>query len=306
MPATRSRTEHWRRSLEQLASRQGGLEISVPRPENHARHPEPSASGGDLIWRCRVYDVNDREIVIEHPVMLGRPVDFAPGVGIVAIIAIGQNRWMFRTKVLGFTTATDSRGGGVSGVRLAAPDDVERCQRRSFYRVSTMGLRLPQVEVRALLDPRSVVSAETANQAEIHDLLSGAIAGRIGRGAQEILLPEVGPPFYSTLVNIGGGGVGLMVDPLETRSLESGPYFWLRLNLLPQIPAPLGVTARLVHTHIDSSQRTYAGFAFDFRFNPSHERFVVDQLCRYVAQVQRDSLRSDTTETTPPTGPRRV
>ena len=163
-----------------------------------------------------------------------------------------------------------------------------------------MGLRLPRVEVRALLDPRSVVSAETANQAEIHDLLSGAIAGRIGKGAQEILLPEVGPPFYSTLVNIGGGGVGLMVDPLETRSLESGPYFWLRLNLQPQIPAPLGVTARLVHTHIDSTQRTYAGYAFDFRFNPSHERFVVDQLCRYVAQVQRDTLRSATTE--PPAG----
>ncbi|MBX3351481.1 MAG: flagellar brake protein [Phycisphaeraceae bacterium] len=291
MPATRSRTEHWRRSLEQLASRQGGLEISVPRPENGALSPEPNASGGDLIWRCRVFSVNDEEIVLEHPMVLGRPVDFAPGVGLVAIIAIGQNRWMFRTRVLGLTNARDARGNGVAGVRVAAPDDVERCQRRSFYRVSTMGLRLPHVEVRALLDPRTVVSAETANQAEIHDLLSGAVAGRIGRSAQEILLPEVGPPFFSTLVNIGGGGVGLMVDPLETRSLESGPYFWLRLNLTPQIPAPLGVTARLVHTHIDSSQRTYAGYAFDFRFNPSHERFVVDQLCRYVAQVQRDAMR---------------
>jgi hypothetical protein len=154
-----------------------------------------------------------------------------------------------------------------------------------------MGLHLPKVETRALLDPRSVVAAEAANEAEIHDLAAGAIAGRIGSKTTEALLPEAGPAFFTTLVNIGGGGVGLMIDPTENRGMENGPFFWLRLNLTPQIPAPLAVTARLVHTHLDSSQRTYVGFAFDFRFNPSHERFVIDQLCRYVAQVQRDSVR---------------
>ena len=234
MPATRSRTEHWRRSLEQLASRQGGLEISVPRPENHARHPEPSASGGDLIWRCRVYDVNDHEIVIEHPVMLGRPVDFAPGVGIVAIIAIGQNRWMFRTKVLGFTTATDARGRR-RRVRLAAPDDVERCQRdrstvsRPWDFVCRTSRSVPCSIPARWFPPGNREPGRDPRPAQRGD------RQRIGRGVQEILLPEVGPPFYSTLVNIGGGGVGLMVDPLETQS-RSGPYFWLRLNLLPQIP----------------------------------------------------------------------
>ncbi len=291
MPATRSRTEQWRRSLEQLAERGGGLEISVPRREAASVLDNPESSGGDLIFRCRIYKMDDQEIVLEHPMVLGRPVELTPGVDLVAIIAIGQNRWMFRTKHLGPVLTSDRRGSGVAAIRITAPGDVERCQRRSFYRVSAMGLHLPKVETRALLDPRSVVAAEAANEAEINDLAAGTIAGRIGSKAAEVLLPEAGPAFFTTLVNIGGGGVGLMIDPAENRGMENGPFFWLRLNLTPQIPAPLAVTARLVHTHIDSSQRTYVGFAFDFRFNPSHERFVIDQLCRYVAQVQRDSVR---------------
>jgi len=291
VPATRSRTEQWRRSLEQLAERGGALEISVPRRDANGSGGDEAHSGGDLIFRCRILSMNDAEIVLEHPMVMGRPVELTPGVRMVAIIAIGQNRWMFRTRNLGPALANDRRGGGVPAVRIQAPDEVERCQRRAFYRVSAVGLNLPKVETRALIDPRSVVAAEAANEAEINDYAVGAIAGRIGTSPSETLLPEVGPPFFSTLVNIGGGGVGLMVDAAESRGFESGPFFWLRLNLMPQIPAPLAVTARLVHTHIDSAQRTYAGFAFDFRFNPSHEKFVIDQLCRYVAQVQRDALR---------------
>jgi c-di-GMP-binding flagellar brake protein YcgR len=292
VPATRSRTEQWRRSLEQLAERGGGLEISVPRRAASGMNGGENGPGGDLIFRCRILAMNDVEIVLEHPMVMGRPVELTPGVEMVAIIAIGQNRWMFTTKHLGPVIASDRRGAGVPGIRVKAPEDVERCQRRAFYRVSAVGLNLPKVETRTLLDPRSVIAAEAANEAEINDLLAGAIAGRIGKSATEALLPEVGPPFHSTLVNVGGGGVGLMVDATESRGFESGPFFWLRMNLMPQIPAPLAVTARLVHTHIDSAQRTYAGFAFDFRFNPSHEKFVVDQLCRYVAQVQRDALRT--------------
>lgn len=294
MPATRSRTEQWRRSLEQLAERGGGLEISVPRRVAIGTSgPDGDHSGGDLIFRCRIYAMNDREITLEHPMVLGRPVELTPGVEMVAIIAIGQNRWMFRTRNLGAVLTKDHRGGSAPAIRIAAPEEVERCQRRAFYRVSAVGLNLPKVETRALIDPRSVVAAEAANEAEINDLLHGAIAGRIGRDAAEALLPDAGPPSYTTLVNIGGGGVGLMIDAQHSGAFESGPFFWLRLNLMPQIPAPLAVTARLVHTHLDSAMRTYAGFAFDFRFNPSHEKFVSDQLCRYVAQVQRDAIQPE-------------
>ena len=43
---------------------------------------------------------------------------------------------------------------------------------------------------------------------------------------------------------------------------------------------------KLIHTHMESSQHTYAGFAFDFSFNPGHQRVVVDQICRFTARQQ--------------------
>ena len=66
--------------------------------------------------------------------------------------------------------------------------------------------------------------------------------------------------------------------------------FWLRINLTPHIPAPIGMTARLAHTHVESTQNIYAGLAFDFAYNPSHRQFVVDQVCRYVGSLQRQQV----------------
>jgi c-di-GMP-binding flagellar brake protein YcgR len=174
------------------------------------------------------------------------------------------------------------------------PDRVERCQRRNFYRVSTVGLTLPRVECYTLLDPLSAVDAEIANRLEIERLIDTPIAGRIGETTDEPRTPVVGPLFDTTLVNIGGGGVGLIVSPADRASFESHRVFWLRIPLEPHVPAPLSVTARLRHTHIDSSQRLYAGLQFDFSANPPHEKFVVDQVCRYVAQVQREQLARQT------------
>ena len=58
------------------------------------------------------------------------------------------------------------------------------------------------------------------------------------------------------------------------------------MDLRPEIPAPLAVTARLAHTHIDSEQNLYAGLAFDFAFNPAHREFVLALLARYVDSLQ--------------------
>src|SRR5262245_65159190 len=85
--------------------------------------------------------------------------------------------------------------------------------------------------------------------------------------AEPILLPDVGPLFTAKLVNMSGGGLGLRIGPSEAGAAERRPFLWLRVDLRPQIPVPIAVTARLVHTHIDSGQNLYAGMAFDFAHN---------------------------------------
>ncbi len=293
MPATRSRTENWRRSLQQLASRNGSLEFTLPGElDGDDLNAIADERSGNVIWRVRILEVNDKEILVEQPVTLGQTIAISEGVDIVGIITIGQNRWMFKSRNLGFKHIRLSGGRSAKALTIVMPETVERCQRRDFYRISTVGLSLPQVEMFPLMDPASAVVAETANRIEILDALDQPIVEPDIRSDEERVMPEVGPPVLASLVNLGGGGAGLMLPPEDASAVDAHRLFWLRIGLQPEIPIPIAVTARIKHTHLDSSQRVYCGTAFDFGFNPKHEKFVVDQICRYVRQRQAALLRN--------------
>ena len=44
---------------------------------------------------------------------------------------------------------------------------------------------------------------------------------------------------------------------------------------------------------MESSQHTYAGLAFDFTFNPGHQRVVAESICHYIA-CQQDAEQKRT------------
>lgn len=283
MPASRSRTERWRECLRQVFERDGAIEISVPASKPGAGYQTDSEFHGvDLIWRVRIVGLSETEIVVEQPTAAGRAIDLEAGVRLIAVLAIGQNRWMFHTRIIAVNP-----GRPVRTLRLVMPQTVERCQRRNFFRISTAELSLPTVDCWALLDPTTVAAAEVANRAQIHDLLDTPAAGLPPPGEDPLVLPEVGPKFHARLMNIGGGGAGLIIDHSDAGAADRPRLYWLRVHLMPQIPAPLGITARLVHTHIDSAQNLYAGMAFEWSFHPAHRDFVTEQICRYVAILQK-------------------
>ena len=291
---SRSRTENWRQSLHQLHERNGALEITLPRYYDGGA-PETGADSSDLIWRVRIFGVSDTELLIEEPSVLGRTIELETGASLVAIICIGQNRWMFRTTVLGKQATAISDRVQATCVRISMPETVERCQRRNFYRVSTVGLTLPQAQAYPLLNIASAAAAEDASRAEVISAQNPAIAGRIGPQPEPATPVDVGPPVSTLLVNLGGGGTGLMVSPEDRGTFEAHSLFWLRVRLCAQPPVHLGVVARVRHRHIDSSQRLYAGMQFEFAHKAEHEAFVVDQICRYVAAIQREQLARQST-----------
>ncbi len=295
VPASRSRTENWRQSLEKIAERNGALEVTLPRFYARAQgsHEEDDSGGRDLIWRVRVLKLTDEEIVIEQPSTMGQSINFEPGLELIGVIPVGQNRWMFHTINLGPAAVRLNSQKELPALRLQMPTEVERCQRRSFYRISTIGLLLPDVTLWSVLDARSLPPAEIASAERLLRLERSEVAGAVGEPDPETdpTLPEVGPSIKGSLVNIGGGGVGAIFDRGEGRGLDASRTFWMNIDLRPDIPAPLGVAAKLAHTHIDSEQRTYAGMAFEFSHNPDHMRFVVDRICRYVMKIQREQLR---------------
>jgi hypothetical protein len=132
----------------------------------------------------------------------------------------------------------------------------------------------------------TVVAAEVANRALINALCESGVASETG-AKEPILLPEVGPKFPARLMNVGGGGAGLIIAPGDTAAVDRARLYWIRIHLMPHVAAPLGITARLVHTHIDSTQSLYAGMAFEWSFNPGHHDFVVEQIGRCAQSIQR-------------------
>lgn len=283
MAATRLRSMDWHRSLRQVQQRGGSLDIAIATDESVG-----CAGEVNVLWRVRLLEVAPDALLVEQPTTLGEAVQLDPDVEMVVIFAIGQNRWMFRTQNRGLTRLP--AGGGryrsrpTTALRLALPESVERCQRRTSYRVSTASLKLPNVDMWPLLDPKTVLVAERANELQFE---SGEDHSA---GGDDLRLPEVGPRFSAHLLNLGGGGVGLEVPASESQSLLRHKLFWLRVALPPDVGIPVCATAKLVHTHMQASQNYYAGLAFDFTFNPGHQKFVVEQIGRYVAFIQRQQM----------------
>ncbi len=284
MPASRSRTDRWRDCLEQIAGRGGGVEFTLEREGNDA--------GTDLLWRVRLLSAASDHLICEQPAAAGAQVALREGARLVGVMSIGQNRWMFHTRVVGETVFRGRNGRDEKAIRLSMPEGVERCSRRGFYRISTAELRLPRVDMWPLLEPSSVVAAEIANKGQILAARDAQLtpSATPDMGEDPIVLPEVGPRFGAQLVNVSGGGMGLMVGKDEASSAEELKLYWLRMDLRPYIPAPLAVTGKIVHRHIDSSMSVYCGVQFEFGFHAAHRPFVVEQVNRAVSQIQQAQL----------------
>lgn len=270
MPARRSRTQHWRRGLEQIQERGGALEIAVKRDF------DGSDEGAHLVWRVGLLGLRDDELVVEQPTTLGTALPVGEGVELIAVMTIGQNRWTFPTRCLGNEVMQLSPRRVVRGLRLAMPEGVERCSRRTFDRFGTAQLHLPTLEVWPLLDPASAVLAERACAMPAKDR---ATVGTIAR-------PEVGPSFPATMLNIGGGGIGVRVDAEHAGPLGRHRLLFLRFALPPEQRDPICATAKIAHTHVQPDQTIYAGLSFEFAWNPDHQGFLVDRIGRFVAAQQ--------------------
>ncbi|MEM1071870.1 MAG: hypothetical protein AAGB48_12575 [Planctomycetota bacterium] len=278
MPARRSRTENWSESLWQLCARGGPIEISV------------LAQGAkSLVWRVRLLQIDDGDLIVEQPVTLRRAVPMQAATPLVGAIAIGQNRWMFLTSVRA-TETRFVRGRDTEVLRLSEPHAVERCQRRSFYRISTVALDLPSVGCWALPEPDAAVPLEMATRAALADA-AGASNGAVPDPG-ELAMPTVGRGTDAALLNLGGGGACVTVSPEHASVLDRVGAFLLKLDLTPSVPLALPITARVAHTKVDSSQNVQAGFAFDFSMHREYESFIAEQICRYVVGLQAGGTKA--------------
>lgn len=286
MPAARRRGERWRETLAKISERGGSVEIAIDRrggegfrgdPGDEIRLPPP-----DLLWRVRVREANETRIVVDAPSALGRSIPIEPGTRLVVVMAVGQNRWIFLS---GVTEAHPGPGGSLT---LAVPTRVERATRRTQQRVSTASLNLPDVRCWPIADPAGAIPAQTHNRQQIIAMLKQPPGPQTAGGDLDTLgdlAPDVGAGFRAKLANIGGGGVGIIINSEDSALVESTKLYWTKLDLRPIIPAPLALITRLAHTHLDSQQNIHAGLAFEFGLDPAHRPFVADQIERFMRQA---------------------
>ena len=91
MPASRSRTTEWRRSLEQLRDRGGAIEIAVAHDEFAGNElSETFNNVADLVWRVRVLDITDECFSVDLPFALGRPVELPDDTTLVGAIGADE------------------------------------------------------------------------------------------------------------------------------------------------------------------------------------------------------------------------
>lgn len=279
MPAFRSRTLQWRRSLEQLAARGGAIELALARTEGDA-----AAAAADLVWRVRVMAIGEGWIEVESPLVLGRAVPVPVGSPLRGAIAAGPNRWVFETERLAHAGAGDAIGRTIETVRLRMPAEVER-SRRAHLRMATAALGLPQVELWPLLEENSVRPLERALELAVQPRDGAGGLGLSGRfWEREPLRPSLGEGFTAALVNLGGGGAGLRIDAADAGCLGRHRRFWMVLDLRPEAALPLCASLRVAHLHLDASGATYAGVAFDTAANPGHAKWLADRILEIVSR----------------------
>lgn len=278
MPANRSRTENWRQSLQQIVERNGALELAVRPPMSEGA----GTPGPDIVWRVRLLKVSEQEILVAPPAAAGQQVRLPEHTPLIASFVIGQNRWAFRTTVI-CEAAAPARSAEPFAIALATPANVERCPRRLNERYATTGFNLPEVRCWPILDPSTIAAAESASRANLSRLWTNAPSTLVAETPSTPITPEVGPSVTARLQNISGGGVGLLVTPDAASVLDRHAFIWAELSLPPYIPAPLCVTVRRVHTHLESTHMVYLGCALDFTWSPQSQRFVADLFNRYLS-----------------------
>ena len=276
MPANRLRTTSWRKYLQQLCDRNGSLQITIA-PSGRV----PKA----FLWNVVLVDLTSSEIIVEAPTTVGEPILFDLGLRLLGIMSIGQNRWMFRTRSLGIT-AKKNRGKTSYLLKLSMPLKVERCQRRRDYRISTDTLELPEATLWPLLDPRSALLPEQVCKANFNAYLK---TNKVIKFKES--LPIVGPPSVGIISNIGGGGIGLQINGSGGFGIGKYKFYWLQFQLGISNSPPLGVNAKLMHHHLEAGDTIYAGMMFDFSFNPSHRKFIGQQISNAIAMQQRVQLK---------------
>jgi hypothetical protein len=279
VPANRSRTENFVHNLRELAARSGPAEVCFLSDLDGRASPI-----AQVPWRVQLLRVEPTRLLISTPSAAGQTLPVNTGSTLAVVYAIGQNRWTFRTRVMGA-----GADGDRSWLALEMPTSVTRCARRLNERAATTEQNA-SIRCWPLLDPTTARLAEVACAIRYAQMTRWQ--GKNGPTlVQEEPMPDVGPELPAVLLNISGGGLGLRVRQEHAVVMDRHAFLFARLQIQGVLPVPLAMTLRRVHSHLDSSGLVYVGCAFEFAFHTEHQRFLAEAMVSCIRALQGDTPR---------------
>ena len=267
----------WTQLAADTALRNGTIEIRI----DPAYHDVVEERRG-LLYRVRLLAIENDHWIIERPFSLQGKPSVQAGMKLIGILGTAASRWSF---------CTDARSAGlyqlnseskVPVMHLTLPSHVQSAQRRAYYRVAMLGEQKARARVWPLLDVESARFAELANS---------TLHKSNGRSDSTIAAhPTVGTGCEGWVLDFSAGGLAIGIDQDLRLPLKQYETFWIEMSL-PTLKWPLCTTARLVRTFDESSEMSRLAYEFSFEHNPTHEKFVLDTLCRVAAAEQRRQIQ---------------
>lgn len=214
-------------------------------------------------FRTRVINAGDNGMVLQRPLQAEAAGCFHPRaiVSVLVIDAEGQ-RWELISRVQRSMKVKLNEKSDTPALLLNFPHELRSGQRRSFYRVATRASELDSI----LLVPQDCEHRDGVPE------------------KQQV------KSFNAALLNISGGGAGVLAPPEMREQLSRTRYYTCRITL-PVLGFPMMIPICIVHREILEDGQTYLGLAFDFDDDRGDRDRIVDEVCRFATHLQRDQLR---------------
>ncbi|MCG3180542.1 MAG: Flagellar brake protein YcgR [Phycisphaerae bacterium] len=201
-------------------------------------------------------------LLLEVPSHNGRPVVLQPGQFVEVYFKVGNERFGFDSRVVGYTRVDLNEQTAVEALVVAPPHFLERRQRRKFYRISVA--TLPTIDCR--LWP---VDAD----------------------------PSRAPAVKARLCNISAGGVAVLLDGEDSCRFVSDESYRLRFSLpegqwaAQDEAKQFEFEAVACHVrHVFQNRRMILGLAFLPGGEPVVHRKAIEAIARFVTAHQREQL----------------
>lgn len=243
--------------LDSLVKRDGSVEIT-PILGHDDRVP-PTA-------RVRLLALASNGVVIDRPIGQAFTRHMVKGTRLHVLVAEGAERWEFHAAILDTVPFRLNDSTEVPAIVISSPKTVHSAQRRAYFRVTIGSVAVKNTRLTPILGDAQTEteSDEAAPQSDIK-------------------------PFEAKLLNIGGGGIGVLTPQRVAWQLPMVRRYECTLPL-PTRKTPVVIPADVVRLEEQEDGTTYMGLQFDFENLPDRHA-CADAICHFTAWHQRQILQ---------------